>query len=239
MFCTNCGAKVASDDRFCTKCGNHIDPAGMADEASSAPVAPQQVKDPTGNFIVAGIAAGVGGIATYATYSAAGPGESFFIVWGPTLFGGWKFIQGVILLIGQHASRTPQTIGLASVAAVVLALAGASLAYTVANGDWSSSNDGGGTTSNGLQESQASLNPGDCIKDPGAAEVKDLESVSCGQAGALEVTNTFDITGYVSYPTSSEIDDLAADRCSSSASTFIHPTRESWAANDRLVICLK
>jgi len=43
MFCTICGAKLASDDRFCTRCGSHIDPAVPVDETPSAPGAPQEV----------------------------------------------------------------------------------------------------------------------------------------------------------------------------------------------------
>jgi hypothetical protein len=129
---------------------------------------------------------------------------------------------------------------------VVLAFAGAALAITLGQ---TASEESGGTGVSpggdtalppiGLDESQANLRAGDCIEDPGSGPIETIKEVACDTPGALEVTNTFDIIGYTTFPGVDTADQVAVDQCFSSAITYIGPTAESWAAGDRLVVCLK
>jgi Septum formation len=187
-------------------------------------------RNPNRDFLIAGAAGAIGGAATIATYSAADPGEGFLILWGPAVFGALKFIQGAIHLLQRPASRNSGTIALAGVSAAALALAGAGFAYSISGTDWR----------NGTSEPSAdpSLEPGDCVEDPGSSQFETLKTVSCDAPKSLTVTNSFQIDDQSSYPSSSEMDDIANEGCSDRASTYVYPSQESWAAGDRLIVCL-
>ena len=47
-------------------------------------------------MVIGGALFALGGIVTYATYSSAAGagGGSYFLWWGPMVFGGWRFLKG-------------------------------------------------------------------------------------------------------------------------------------------------
>ncbi len=85
----------------------------------------------TGSFIIAAIAAAIGGGLTLGTYSAAtaeGGSGSYYIFWGAAVFGGVAWIQGVAKL-GSEGRASAGSLALAAISlAVILASAVAILA---------------------------------------------------------------------------------------------------------------
>ena len=89
-----------------------------------------------------------------------------------------------------------------------------------------------------LDESLTDLQAGDCVSRTSFGEVTELDTIDCSEPGALRVTNTFEITGFDSFPGVSTIDQIAVSRCSQNASITLAPTEESWnEVDDRTVVC--
>lgn len=231
------------------------DLAAMAD-AQIAEQATVADRDPMGDFVVAAIATGIGGGITYLTFASASPGGSFFVFYGPAVFGAWRLVQGIAKFFwnSNADARRPETIAMGLIAVVVAAASVAALIYSASNSQGAdSTSTGTGSASaprnttyerpiepTGLHES-LNLKTGDCFLDPGTSEFTKLDLVPCGTTNASRVTNTFNISILSTngvFPSSTAMDDLADSRCSPTATWYIGPTRESWAGGDTLIACV-
>ncbi len=209
-----CGHPVAYGEPFCPLCR----PSEAEPEDGT----------PTRHFVVAGIAAGIAAAVTFGTFTLADPGDTFYVLWGPAIFAGWRLVQGGRSLLEEPARRTLKAVSAGAVALALTGLAVAALIYAV-------SNRGSGE----LDESLTSLKPGDCVEEPGSWEqVKKLQQVSCGAANAWEVTDTFQVPDRAEFPGMSALEEIAASRCPASTEGYLGPTEESWKAGDRDIVCL-
>jgi hypothetical protein len=86
------------------------------------------------------------------------------------------------------------------------------------------------------------LREGDCIdEDLGYGELASTIVVPCADLRATHVVTDLIRVSISSgpYPSEPYFEDQFLLYCSSSATSFIWPTEESWAAGDRTVICLE
>lgn len=61
----------------------------------------QQYREfPVWDFLIGFVALGIGGAITLGTYTSAGPGETYWIVWGPMIYGGYRVLRGIVRLMG-------------------------------------------------------------------------------------------------------------------------------------------
>lgn len=203
-------------------------------------------RDPSGDFAISAVASAIGGGATWATFAAADPGGTFFMLWGPAVYGGWKFLQGVLRYVSYPTGRG---LLLGVLALGVLAASGLALGVAVSQTE----SDGNGTTSQSPridipnipdipfgQTNIFDLEVGDCFSDVLGGEAASVTLVPCDSSGATErVTMQFDVARVGSYPNISYFDEQAVSRCPLADDGYFHPTAESWAEGDRQIICLR
>ncbi|MEV7607229.1 septum formation family protein [Paenarthrobacter sp. NPDC089322] len=92
---------------------------------------------------------------------------------------------------------------------------------------------------------------GDCIAEPSGNEVKDVSIIPCEQSHDLEAYAAKDIAADA-YPGDSEVERQSEEYCGAEFATFVglpydqstleltyfYPTSETWAADDREIVCL-
>ena len=98
----------------------------LYDELSAAEDAAEQ--DPNGVFLISAVASAIGGGVTWGTFTAADPGDTVYILWGPTVFGAWMFLRGGVRLLRYPTGRG---LALGMVALGLLAASGLALGLTI------------------------------------------------------------------------------------------------------------
>lgn len=56
--------------------------------------------DVTWDFVIGVGALAIGGAITWGTYTSAGPGETYWIMFGPMIYGGYRILRGIVRLVG-------------------------------------------------------------------------------------------------------------------------------------------
>lgn len=226
--------------------GEPVDPEALQTVQLEAEQAVE--RDSSGDFLISAVASAIGGGATWATFAAADPGGTFFILWGPAVYGAWKFLQGAVRYV-----RYPTGLGLVlgMLALGTLAASGVALAVVISQ---SESNGSGTTSQNDLrsidipdilifprgQTSIYDVEGGDCLSDALGGEMASVTLVPCDSSEATaRVTMQFDVARDGSYPGISYFDAQVESRCPLAADWYLHPSAESWAEGDRQIICLR
>jgi hypothetical protein len=71
-------------------------------EREAARIAKQPIRNSAKRNVVAGaLWCGGGIIATSIGHSMAGPGGGYLVFWGAIVFGGWRFMKGLVQLAGE------------------------------------------------------------------------------------------------------------------------------------------
>ncbi|MFA6532987.1 MAG: zinc-ribbon domain-containing protein [Patescibacteria group bacterium] len=119
MFCTNCGKNIDEDSKFCQFCGGKIknditkelpkkdeSTVEKHEEEDAAPANSssknidnellQEAKKAANNIMLQGIGWFILGlIITGVTYSAAGEGDTYYVLWGAMIVGVYMFLRGI------------------------------------------------------------------------------------------------------------------------------------------------
>ena len=108
-FCKNCGARVSNSD-LCQNCISQVDypkennaPNISAGSINNLPKI--KAREEAVQTMLKGLGAMIlGGIITWISYSAAGPGGTYFVTTGIILVGGFSLLVGLISFIGSFIS---------------------------------------------------------------------------------------------------------------------------------------
>lgn len=206
----------------------------------------QVERDSSGDFLVSALASAIGGGATWATFAATDPGGTFYVVWGPTVFGAWKLLQGIVRFI-----RQPTGLGLGTgiLALLILAAAGLALAVAVSQSDFDDNNTASQSDSPRIgipdippgQTDIFDLEVGDCFSGQSfEGELASVTIVPCNNLeAAYRVTRQFDVPRDGSYPGISYFERQVDSRCPVADDWYFHPTEDSWSRADREITCLR
>ncbi len=206
---------------------------------------PAAQSDPTGDFVVSAVASAIGGGVTWGTFAAADPGGGFLMLWGPAVFGAWKFVQGAVRYL-RHPTGAALALGILALGMLVASL----VAFLIAIDHSGSS--GNHTTSQQERSSRNvpaipagktnifDLEAGDCFSESLQGEIGYVTLVPCdGATARVRVTKAFEVDRSGSYPGVSYFEEQMAIHCPLEDDWYLSPTGESWGAGDRTITCLR
>lgn len=99
MHCANCGNKIEDLGEFCSQCGVSLAKQRTGVKNNKPDIlhqTPEVEGKQLNHHIKVGLVWLIGGIiVTWVTYSSTEPGGTYFLFWGPMLYGGYRIWRGL------------------------------------------------------------------------------------------------------------------------------------------------